>query len=876
MSLRSKNAFFRTSRLGVLPLVLSGCFGGGYFNVSAGGAAPISVPANPGAGGASPDGTTPGAATPSLAQSLITQANITTAGAPADFVIRLRDAAGLNLADAERYEVTASLDDASDCTGDLVQPVYVPAESSFKGSFTPHFIGSHCQLRFRVAGQTSDPVDAEPISVFPGPFSAPHSSVSLDASSVNKGASTNGQIVARDAYGNAIQGGGATGLVVSLGGAGTASGTFSSPVDNGDGTYSFTFLGTVAGTARSFALGHASGALNGVGTIAVTNPPIALVASNYVAIANSLHGLEDTSDDGQWGVYASGSPSQVYLWDFSTHSATRISQSNLGIAGNCDSSNPRISGNGRYVVFDSCASNLVVDDANALRDVYRFDRQGSSLSVLTAASANSGSTVIASCSYTASVNVYCQPGTARAPEDGPQFFSCQDNVNTLMLDYDSCQESDPGGWILAAPGGCTQQTSGPFTETYSQPISYSRPDLDESGTKVVYERSMDRSLKAIYAGNNACDLVGYPDQQFSMKDIVIDDLGLGTTQTLVAANLHSAGLVRTFVCDGMSYSLQGYSSPALSPDGQSVAFYRVSDSQSLSDYVDPGSGTPLSCNTSKSRSVDNLIRRNGVTAVLGGANGFNDRNEQGMGADDGYSLYASTVFTEGRPRIDNAKAVFPTATKTQTRSISVERYQLYCNPAWPEMNGVDFTGPSGAIYNAPYQECEFVSKWGSHSDPNWTNTYIEDAQSLDVSTERLAWQMAFGRFAAGAWTGANVLSDYQETPAFYSNTVARLPESISLHPTLPLLSFASPSLFPSAAYASGDAAGTWDLFVRDLSDDSMELHSRADGGAIGNAATRKGAFFSADGGFLSFLSEATNLGPTLTQAPGLFRIPIPR
>ncbi len=53
---------------------------------------------------------------------------------------------------------------------------------------------------------------------------------------------------------------------------------------------------------------------------------------------------------------------------------TRVSVSTAGVQANGDSSSAQISGNGRFVVFASTASNLVGNDTNATRDIFLRDR----------------------------------------------------------------------------------------------------------------------------------------------------------------------------------------------------------------------------------------------------------------------------------------------------------------------------------------------------------------------------------------------------------------------------------------------------------------------------------------------------------------------
>jgi Tol biopolymer transport system component len=63
----------------------------------------------------------------------------------------------------------------------------------------------------------------------------------------------------------------------------------------------------------------------------------------------------------------------IFLHDRSTGATTRVSVAGDGAQGNHDSLTPSISGNGRYVTFTSPASNLVADDNNNDRDVFVRD-----------------------------------------------------------------------------------------------------------------------------------------------------------------------------------------------------------------------------------------------------------------------------------------------------------------------------------------------------------------------------------------------------------------------------------------------------------------------------------------------------------------------
>lgn len=65
----------------------------------------------------------------------------------------------------------------------------------------------------------------------------------------------------------------------------------------------------------------------------------------------------------------------VFVHDLQTGQTSRVSVSSDGTQGNADSGVRSISADGRYVAFDSWASNMVTDDTNNAHDVFVHDRQ---------------------------------------------------------------------------------------------------------------------------------------------------------------------------------------------------------------------------------------------------------------------------------------------------------------------------------------------------------------------------------------------------------------------------------------------------------------------------------------------------------------------
>jgi len=110
------------------------------------------------------------------------------------------------------------------------------------------------------------------------------------------------------------------------------------------------------------------------------------VASDGAEGNNSSH-LPSISADGRYVAFRSGAQnlvvgdsnanSDVFVHDRQTGQTTRISVDSAGVEGDGFSgdSRPSIGADGRYVAFDSHASNLVTDDTNGTLDIFVHDRQ---------------------------------------------------------------------------------------------------------------------------------------------------------------------------------------------------------------------------------------------------------------------------------------------------------------------------------------------------------------------------------------------------------------------------------------------------------------------------------------------------------------------
>ena len=103
------------------------------------------------------------------------------------------------------------------------------------------------------------------------------------------------------------------------------------------------------------------------------------------AQSNAASTTASISRDGRYIAFASAASNlvagdtngvnDIFVHDRDTGTTTRVSVDSNGGASNGSSRFPALSGNGRYVAFESSASNLIANDNNGARDIFVHDRQ---------------------------------------------------------------------------------------------------------------------------------------------------------------------------------------------------------------------------------------------------------------------------------------------------------------------------------------------------------------------------------------------------------------------------------------------------------------------------------------------------------------------
>jgi hypothetical protein len=115
--------------------------------------------------------------------------------------------------------------------------------------------------------------------------------------------------------------------------------------------------------------------------LAQTNAPVSVSTAGTLANNNSYYSLIST--DGRYVVFQSEAGNlvpndfngqyDVYWRDLQANVTALVSVATTGNAGNALSLSPAVSGDGRYVVWSSNASNLVAGDTNATWDIFLRD-----------------------------------------------------------------------------------------------------------------------------------------------------------------------------------------------------------------------------------------------------------------------------------------------------------------------------------------------------------------------------------------------------------------------------------------------------------------------------------------------------------------------
>ena len=297
----------------------------------------------------------------------------------------------------------------------------------------------------------------------------------------------------------------------------------------------------------------------------------------FVTFQSSANNLVVNDTNGQ---------GDIFVKDLQTGTLTRVSAASNGAQGNSFSQNPEISADGRYVTFDSEASNLVADDVNGDLDVFVKDLQTGTLTrVSTASNGDQGSNH----SYNAAISA-----------DG-RYVAFESYASNLVAGGTNGQ---PDIFVKNLLTGATRRVSTASNGTWANGGSYNAA-ISANGRYVAFD-------------SDASNLVDGGDVN-GTADIFVKDLQTGA-MTLVST-----------ASDGAQASGYSYNA-AISADGRYVSF-----ESTASDLV-AGDTNNLPDIFLKDLTTGTVTR---ISTASGGTQGNGSSFKSAISADGGYVTFQS-------------------------------------------------------------------------------------------------------------------------------------------------------------------------------------------------------------------------------------------
>jgi surface antigen len=538
----------------------------------------------------------------------------------------------------------------------------------------------------------------------------------------------------------------------------------------------------------------------------------------------------------------------VFVRDTQADITTLVSRSSTAGAGagneigNAESADPDISGDGRYVTFDSRASNLDPADRDQVRDVFVRDRRSDTTTLVSRATGASGT------------QANSESANPAISDDGRNvgFDSAATNLDRADSDdnrdvYERDIQANVTTLVSRATGGSGAQgnqdaftpaiSSGGRTVAFTSYATNLDPADSDTGADVFVHDSVVDTTTLVSRATGTVGLkdasdhpamssdgryVAFSSQTSKLdpadhdkvSDIFVRDLQAGTT-TLVSRTSSERGDAKG---DGDSWG------PAISGDGRYVAFF------SYATNLDPADGDPT---------PDVFVRdvQAGTTTLVSRAS-----DQAGGAKGDGDSL-APAISNDGRyVSFDSVATNLDPADTDGTRDVFVRDVQAGSTTLVSRADG-----PSGAKGGD-------VSKGPAISGDGRLVSFTSSATNLDPNDHDTGWDVFVRDVQAGTTTLVSRASTQSGGAKGNSDSIG---SAISGNGRCVTFTSGASNLDP------GDGDTTWDVFARDLQTGATTLVSRASdagGGAKGNGDSLISAI-TASGRYVVFESVASNLDP---------------
>lgn len=358
------------------------------------------------------------------------------------------------------------------------------------------------------------------------------------------------------------------------------------------------------------------------GGLARPESVMASVATTRISVGTGAPGAEGDADsrapfmtpDGRYVVFESRATNlvagdtngyqDIFVRDTTTNVTERVSVSSAGVEANGSSWNASISSDGRYVAFESLASNLVAGDTNSVRDVFVRDRQTGATTRVSVATGTPG------------VEANAASQNPMISADGR--FVAFDSSATNLVSGDSNKMNDV--FVRNLETNTTVRVS--LTNTGAQALygGSSNPSISADGRYVAFESSA-RNLVT-----NDTNL---------KRDIFVRDRTNGTTTRVSvsagSAEANSDSYDPAISGNGLVVAFKSYATNLVSGDTNGVAdvFVRVWSGSTTTQRVSVGAGGVQANGSSSSPSISSTGRyvafdSDATNLVASDTNGFDD------------------------------------------------------------------------------------------------------------------------------------------------------------------------------------------------------------------------------------------------------------
>lgn len=272
----------------------------------------------------------------------------------------------------------------------------------------------------------------------------------------------------------------------------------------------------------------------GVGEFPAGAPLETLVASSSFGGYSGPDLMPAISNDGRYIAFQTvtslvsedtNTHDDVYLYDRGKRALELVSKSASGEVANAGATHPRLTGDGRYLVFSSGADNLVVGDTNGKGDVFRRDLRTGEVLLLSVTSTGAQGN-----------------GNSFAPaisDDGTRVVFVSSAFNLIPDDFNGANDI----FLRDLAAGTTTRVSASVSG-FDADFSSFFPAISGDGRFVAF-------------ASNATNLV--PDDSNQVSDVFLRELATSTTSRVSVATNGTQG-------DGAS------NVPSISRDGRFVAF----------------------------------------------------------------------------------------------------------------------------------------------------------------------------------------------------------------------------------------------------------------------------------------------------------------